>query len=78
MQDQETAVVHPIEKLIEEDDSIRVGCFTWLMEHLVAPDQERFKGCALVFPDTAFFSDGRPTHIIKCDRDFCLMKITNP
>ena len=48
------------------------------MEHLVSPNPDKFKGCELIFPDTAFFSGGKPVHIIKNDKDFCLMSIKNP
>ena len=48
------------------------------MEHLVPPNPDKFKGCDLIFPDTAFFNGGRATHIIKNDKDFCLIMIKNP
>ena len=45
------------------------------MDHLVPPNPDKFKGCELIFPDTAFFNNGKPTHIIRNDKDFCLIKI---
>jgi hypothetical protein len=45
--------------------------FLWLMEHLL-PLNDKFKGCELIFPDTVFFSRGKPIQVIKSDRDFCL------
>jgi len=32
--------------------------FQWLMEHLLPPNPAKFKGCELIFPDTAFFEGG--------------------
>ena len=45
------------------------------MDHLVPPNPDKFKGCELIFPDTAFFNNGKPTHIIRNDKDFCLVKV---
>ena len=47
--------VNPVDKLIVKDEDIMDESFTWLMEHLVPPNPDKFKGCELIFPDTAFF-----------------------
>lgn len=48
------------------------------MEHLLPPNPTKFKGCELIFPDTAFFEDGICKVIIKNDSDFCLTGVKNP
>ena len=45
--------------------------FTWFIEHLL-PYSERIKGCELIFPDTLFIKDGKPSFIVKMDADFCI------
>jgi hypothetical protein len=45
--------------------------FVWLLEHLLPPN-EKIKGCELVFPDSVFFSKGKPKFVVKSDRDNCL------
>ena len=75
--DQGSGKTNPVDILVKTDDEILEESFTWLMEHLIPPNPDKFKGCALIFPDTAFFQNGKPTHIIKCDKDFCLIKVTN-
>lgn len=52
--------------------------FMWLMEHLLPPSPEKFKGCELIFPDTAFFENGCCKCIIKNDEDYCLVQVKNP
>lgn len=51
--------------------------FAWLMEHLLPPS-DLIKGCELIFPDTAFFSQGKAKLIVKMDKEFCLVGIRNP
>ena len=48
--------------------------FAWFMTHLL-PANDKIKGCELLFPDTVFFKRGKPTVIIKTDREFCLVPI---
>ncbi len=36
---------------------------------LVGPDQDNVSGCPLLFPDTAFFIDGKVSDILKTDKD---------
>jgi hypothetical protein len=48
------------------------------MEHLLPPNPAKFKGCELVFPDTAFFEQGVCKYIIKNDEDYCLIQVKNP
>ena len=47
------------------------------MEHLLPPNPAKFKGCELIFPDTAFFDQGVCKSIIKCDEDYCLTQVKN-
>lgn len=52
--------------------------FYWLMTHLL-PFNDKIRGCELIFPDSVFFTRGKPKLIIKSDhRDYCLMAIKNP
>jgi hypothetical protein len=46
--------------------------FLWLMEHLL-PYSEKIRGCELLFPDTVFYSHGKPKIFIKSDKDHCLV-----
>ena len=48
--------------------------FVWLMEKLLS-NSDRILGCELIFPDTVFFKEGKPSFIIKMDREFCLICI---
>lgn len=48
------------------------------MEKLLPPNPAKFKGCELIFPDTALFEKGECKGIIKSDEDFCLTQIKNP
>lgn len=41
------------------------------MENLL-PLNDKFKGCELIFPDTVLFSKGKPTMIIRSDKDYCV------
>lgn len=36
---------------------------------LLGTDGEKIQGCPILFPDTAFFEDGKVTEIIKTDKD---------
>ena len=51
--------------------------FLWLMEHLLPPS-DLVKGCELIFPDTAFFDQGKAILMIKMDKEFCLQGTRNP
>jgi len=44
------------------------------MENLL-PVNDKFKGCELIFPDTVFFSKGKPSILIRSDKDFCLTAV---
>ena len=48
--------------------------FAWLIEHLL-PFSERIKGCECIFPDTIFFKNGKPSMIVRMDKDFCLTSV---
>ena len=48
------------------------------MEHLLPPNPAKFKGCELVFPDTAFFEQGVCKFLVKNDEDHCLVMVKNP
>ena len=65
--------LHPMDIFIEnEQNNVKKEQFFWLMEHLLPPSPDKFKGCELIFPDTAFFEQGQCKCIIKNDEDFCL------
>lgn len=51
--------------------------FFWLMEHLLPPSQQEniLKGCELIFPDTAFYQNGKARLVVKMDKDYCLTGI---
>lgn len=52
--------------------------FIWLMQNLLSTN-EKVKGCELIFPDTAFFKNGKPILVIRSDpREFCLLGIRHP
>ena len=61
----------------QNPDSVSAEKFQWLMEHLLPPNPAKFKGCELIFPDTAFFEQGVCKSIIKCDEDYCLIQVKN-
>lgn len=42
---------------------------------LVGPDPENVQGCQILFPDTAFFEDGKVTDIIKTDKEGFLTNV---
>ena len=48
------------------------------MEHLLPPNPAKFKGCELIFPDTAFFEQGVCKSIFKNDDEHCLIQVKNP
>lgn len=47
------------------------------MEHMLPPaaQENSIKGCQLVFPDTAFYQQGKAKIIIKMDKEFCLIGV---
>ena len=47
------------------------------MEHLLPP-KKKYKGCEILFCDTVFYSEGKPSVIMRSDADFCLTKEANP
>ena len=49
----------------------------WLIEHLLPKNPAKFKGCEVVLPDTAIFDRDQCKYIVRNDRDFCLIQITN-
>lgn len=52
--------------------------FYWFMNQLISQN-DKVRGCELVFPDTVFFKNGKPVLVVKSDlRDFCLMGIRHP
>lgn len=54
--------------------------FHWLIDHLTPPlEQDHiYKGCELIFPDTAFFNNQGVCELItKLDKDLCIKKVRN-
>lgn len=47
------------------------------MEHLIPQQADKYKGCELIFPETAFFRAGKPKIIFKYDREYCLITMRN-
>lgn len=50
----------------------------WLIDHLTPPPETDhiYKGCELIFPDTAFFNaQGACVLITKLDKELCIKKI---
>ena len=43
--------------------------FTWLLEHLTPKDNEKIRGCQLLFPDTVVFHKGRVKFIARTDKE---------
>ena len=43
--------------------------FTWLLEHLTPKDNEKIRGCHLLFPDTVVFHKGRVKFIARTDKE---------
>lgn len=70
--------LNPIDEYIAESEDVKEERFQWLMEHLLPPVPTKFKGCELIFPDTAFFEAGQAKSIIKNDEDYCLTQVKNP
>ena len=67
-------VVDPVEVYINKNKRTVVHeKFFWLMEKLIPPNPAKFKGCELIFPDTAFFENGLCKSIMKNDEDYCLI-----
>lgn len=70
--------INPVETFIYKNEKVETEQFSWLMEHLLPPNPAKFKGCELIFPDTAFFENGLCKSIIKNDEDYCLTQVKNP
>ena len=72
--------VSPVELYIRRDcgQTIEKEQFPWLMEHLLPPNPAKFKGCELIFPDTAIFEQGVCKSVIKNDEEYCLIQMKNP
>jgi len=45
------------------------------MEHLLPSHPDKFRGCELIFPDTVLYHKGKPTMLLKFDKQFCLTAI---
>ena len=50
--------------------------FQWLISCLVS-NNERVKGCELIFQDTVFFKNGEVHSLVKMDKEFCLIAQRN-
>ena len=46
--------------------------FRWLVEHLLAPNAEKFRGCECLLPETCFYKNGKPYMLVRFDEAFCL------
>ena len=42
---------------------------------LLGPDSDKVMGCAVQFPDSAFFIDGKVTEILRTDKDGFLSSV---
>ena len=51
--------------------------FVQIIEWLFA-NSDKIKGAQVMFPDTVFFEDGKPSFIAKIDKEGCMQKITQP
>lgn len=51
--------------------------FPQLIEWMFA-SSDKIKGAQILFPDTVFFEDGKPSFIAKVDKEGCMIKITQP
>jgi len=49
--------------------------FQQLIEWLFA-NSDKIKGAQILFPDTVFFEEGKPSFIARVDKEGCLFKIT--
>jgi hypothetical protein len=49
--------------------------FVQIIEWLFA-SSDKIKGAQILFPDTAFFDDGKPSFIARVDKEGCMIKIT--
>ena len=49
--------------------------FVQIVEWLFA-NNDKIKGAQILFPDTVFFDEGKPSFIARVDKDGCLFKIT--
>jgi hypothetical protein len=49
--------------------------FKTLIEWLFASN-DKIKGAQILFPETVFFEDGKPSFIARNDKECCLIKIT--
>lgn len=61
-------VIHSSRKS-ESKKFIRRISFRELILLLLGPDNESVLGFPMLFPDTAFFDDGKVTEIVKTDKD---------
>jgi hypothetical protein len=46
------------------------------MEHLL-PYSDKIRGCELIFPDTVFYTNGKPKIMIKSDKEQFLISTKN-
>jgi hypothetical protein len=51
--------------------------FTTLIEWLFA-NSDKIKGAQILFPDTVFFEEGKPSFIARIDKEGCMIKVTHP
>jgi hypothetical protein len=51
--------------------------FQQLVEWLFG-NSEKIKGAQILFPDTVFFEEGKPSFIARNDKECCIVKITQP
>jgi hypothetical protein len=51
--------------------------FKTLIEWLFASN-DKIKGAQILFPETVFFEEGKPSFIARNDKECCMIKITQP
>ena len=47
------------------------------MEHLLPQQIDKYRGCELIFPETAFFKAGKPKVMFKFDKEYCMIAVRN-
>ena len=61
--------------IADKEQKVRQETFHWLLERLLPSHTDKFKGCELIFPETVLFNKGKPTMLLKSDKEFCLVAI---
>jgi hypothetical protein len=69
---------NPIEQILNDpNEKIKQSTFTWLVEHLLPTQSDKFRGCEMIMPDTVFYKNGKPSMLVKCDEIYCLTATKN-